>query len=46
MDRFRKQPANWDHVQLGIGEFAKAAQVAWTQGLDLYGAPITAGVRF
>jgi len=29
---------DWDHVQLGIGEFAKAAQVAWTQGLDLYGA--------
>lgn len=27
---------DWDHVQLGIGEFAKAAQVAWTQGLDLY----------
>jgi hypothetical protein len=21
---------DWDHVQLGIGEFAKAAQVAWT----------------
>ncbi len=29
---------DWDHVQLGIGEFAKAAQVAWTQGLDLYSA--------
>lgn len=27
---------DWDHVQLGIGEFAKAAQVAYTQGLDLY----------
>ena len=27
---------DWDHVQLGIGEFAKAAQSAWTQGLDLY----------
>jgi len=27
---------DWDHVQLGIGEFAKAAQIAWTQGLDLY----------
>lgn len=27
---------DWDHVQLGIGEFAKAAQVAWTQGVDLY----------
>jgi hypothetical protein len=23
---------DWDHVQLGIGEFAKAAKVAWTQG--------------
>ncbi|RPD38699.1 alginate lyase family protein [Chitinophaga barathri] len=29
---------DWDHVQLGIGEFAKAAQVAWTQGEDFYGA--------
>jgi hypothetical protein len=28
---------DWGHVQLGIGEFAKAAQVAWTQGLDIYG---------
>lgn len=27
---------DWGHVQLGIGEFAKAAQVAWTQGIDLY----------
>jgi parallel beta-helix repeat protein len=27
---------DWDHVQLGLGEFAKAAQTAWTQGLDLY----------
>ncbi|MDR1609927.1 MAG: GH92 family glycosyl hydrolase, partial [Candidatus Symbiothrix sp.] len=27
---------DWAHVQLGIGEFAKAAQVAWTQGIDLY----------
>jgi parallel beta-helix repeat protein len=27
---------DWGHVQLGIGEFAKAAQVAWTQGLDFY----------
>ncbi len=27
---------DWDHVQLGIGEFAKAAQTAWTQGLDFY----------
>lgn len=29
---------DWDHVQLGIGEFGKAAEVAWTQGLDFYGA--------
>jgi parallel beta-helix repeat protein len=28
---------DWGHVQLGIGEFAKAAQVAWTQGVDFYG---------
>lgn len=27
---------DWDHVQLGIGEFAKAARVACTQGLDFY----------
>lgn len=27
---------DWDHVQLGIGEFAKAAQTASTQGLDFY----------
>lgn len=27
---------DWDHVQLGLGEFAKAAQIAWSQGLDLY----------
>ncbi|KAA6301644.1 MAG: hypothetical protein EZS26_002250 [Candidatus Ordinivivax streblomastigis] len=27
---------DWDHVQLGLGEFAKAAQVAWTQGVDFY----------
>lgn len=27
---------DWDHVQLGLGEFAKACQVAWTQGLDFY----------
>ena len=33
---------DWDHVQLGIGEFAKAAQVAWTQGVDFYS---TAGNR-
>lgn len=29
---------DWGHVQLGIGEFEKAAQIAWTQGVDLYGA--------
>lgn len=29
---------DWAHVQLGLGELAKAAAVAWTQGLDLYGA--------
>ncbi|KAA6303713.1 MAG: hypothetical protein EZS26_000264 [Candidatus Ordinivivax streblomastigis] len=27
---------DWGHVQLGIGEFAKAAQTAFTQGLDFY----------
>ena len=27
---------DWGHVQLGIGEFAKAAQTADTQGLDFY----------
>ena len=27
---------DWDHVQLGIGEFAKAAHVAYTHGIDLY----------
>jgi predicted alpha-1,2-mannosidase len=27
---------DWDHVQLGVGEFGKAAQTASTQGLDLY----------
>ena len=27
---------DWDHVQLGIGEFAKAAQTALTQGLDFF----------
>jgi len=29
---------DWGHVQLGIGEFAKAAQVAWTQSVDFYSA--------
>ncbi|HWZ35000.1 MAG TPA: right-handed parallel beta-helix repeat-containing protein [Mucilaginibacter sp.] len=29
---------DWGHVQLGIGEFEKAAQIAWTQGVNLYGA--------
>ena len=27
---------DWGHVQLGIGEFSKAAQTAFTQGLDFY----------
>ena len=27
---------DWDHAQLGIGEFEKAAQTARTQGIDLY----------
>ncbi|MDR0546411.1 MAG: alginate lyase family protein, partial [Dysgonamonadaceae bacterium] len=27
---------DWGHVQLGIGEFAKAAQTTFTQGLDFY----------
>lgn len=27
---------DWDHVQLGLGELSRAAQVAWTQGLDFY----------
>ena len=29
---------DWDHVQLGLGEFAKAAQVGDTYGIDFYGA--------
>jgi predicted alpha-1,2-mannosidase len=29
---------DWGHVQLGIGEFAKAAQTAHSQGLDCYSA--------
>lgn len=27
---------DWGHVQLGLGEFSKAAQTAWTQGVDFY----------
>ncbi len=27
---------DWPHVQLGLGELAKAAQIAWTQGMDFY----------
>ncbi len=27
---------DWDHVQLGLGEMARAAQTADTQGLDFY----------
>lgn len=33
---------DWAHVQLGIGELAKAVQIAWTQGYDFYS---TAGNR-
>jgi parallel beta-helix repeat protein len=29
---------DWGHVQLGLGEFEKAAEMAYTQGLDFYGA--------
>lgn len=32
----RETTRDWGHVQLGIGEFAKAAQTADTQGLDFY----------
>lgn len=34
--QIQESTRDWGHVQLGIGEFAKAAQVAWTQGLDFY----------
>lgn len=27
-----------NHTQLGLGEFAQACQVAWTQGVNLFGA--------
>ncbi len=27
---------DWGHVQLGLGELSKVAQIAWTQGIDLY----------
>jgi hypothetical protein len=29
------------HVQLGLGEFAGAAQVAYTQGVDFFQLPTT-----
>ncbi len=32
----RKSPRDQGHVQLGLGEFAGAAQVAYTQGTDLF----------
>lgn len=37
------------HVQLGLGEFAEACQVAWTQGVDLYaeaGNRLALGVEY
>jgi hypothetical protein len=34
--QIQESTRDWGHVQLGLGEFAKAAQVAWTQGVDLY----------
>lgn len=34
--QIQESTRDWPHVQLGLGEFAKAAQVAWTQGVDLY----------
>ena len=32
----QESPRDQGHVQLGIGEFAGAAQVAYTQGIDLF----------
>lgn len=34
--QIQESTRDWPHVQLGLGEFAKAAQIAWTQGLDFY----------
>ena len=34
--QIQESTRDWGHVQLGLGEFAKAAQTAWTQGVDLY----------
>src|ERR1700761_6866380 len=34
--QIQESTRDWGHVQLGLGEFAKAAQVAWTQHIDLY----------
>jgi len=35
--QIQESTRDWPHVQLGLGEFAKAAQIAWTQGVDFYG---------
>ena len=34
--QIQESTRDWGHVQLGIGEFSKVTQVAWTQGIDLY----------
>lgn len=34
--QIQESTRDWPHVQLGLGELAKAAQVAWTQGMDFY----------
>jgi parallel beta-helix repeat protein len=34
--QIQESTRDWPHVQLGLGELARAAQVAWTQGVDLY----------
>ena len=34
----QESPRDQGHVQLGLGEFAGAAQVAYTQGVDLFAA--------
>jgi parallel beta-helix repeat protein len=36
--QIQESTRDWGHVQLGIGEFEKAAEIAWTQGVDFYGA--------
>ncbi|NJK95853.1 MAG: hypothetical protein HC905_13915 [Bacteroidales bacterium] len=35
-DNVRKVPRDQAHVQLGLGEFAGAARIAYTQGVDLF----------